>query len=154
MRLSVASLLVLLATFSYGQEIQYGIFCRQNPVGDYSVKTIIVLSPDNTFEYEFTGHMIYEKANGTFSVSKDNVIKLNYDTSDLKDQNKKEVINMAPKMMKYENNRLYEIAENGRSIKSKRLLSRHRRFYLFGDYSRRQNVFLEKVNERSVCNLL
>jgi hypothetical protein len=152
MRLSVTSLLVLLAILTtYGQKIEYGIFCRQNPVGDYSVKTIIVLRPDHTFEYEFTGHMIYEKANGTFSVSRENAIKLNYDTLGLKDQNEKEMIDMAPKVMKYENDRLYEITENGRVIKSKRLLSRHKRFYLFGDYSRRQNVFLEKVNDRSAC---
>jgi len=152
MRLVVASILILLSTFSFGQEIQYGIFCRQNPVGDYSVKTIIILKPDRTFEYKFTGHMIYEKAGGTFSVSEGNVIKFSYDTSSLKDQNKKEIIDMAPKVMKYENDRLYEIAQNGRSIKSRRLLSKHRRFYLFGDYSRRQSVFLEKVNDnRSGC---
>lgn len=151
MRLSVASLLVLLATFSCGQDIQYGIFCRQNPAGDYSVKTIIVLSPDHTFVYEFTGHMIYEKANGTFSVMKGNIIKLNYDTSALKDQNELEMIDMAPKAMKYKNNRLYEVAENGRMIKSRRLLSKHRRFYLFGDYSRRKKVFLKKENDRSAC---
>jgi hypothetical protein len=151
MRLSVTSLLVLLVTLSYGQEIEYGIFCRQNPVGDYSVKTIIILKPDRTFEYEFTGHMIYEKTGGTFSVSEGNVIKFSYDTSGLNDQNEKEMIDMAPKIMKYKNERLYEISENGRPIKSKRLLSRHRRFYLFGGYYRRQNVFLEKVSDRSAC---
>jgi hypothetical protein len=151
MRLTVTSLLVLLAILTYGQKIEYGIFCRLNAAGDYSVKTIIILKPDHTFEYELISHMIYEKANGTFSVSRDNAIKLNYDTLGLKDQNEKEMIDMAPKVMKYENDRLYEIAENGRVIKSKKLLSRHRRFYLFGDYSRRQRVFLEKVNDRSAC---
>jgi hypothetical protein len=151
MRLSITSLLVLLSILSYGQEIKYGIFCRLNAAGDYSVKTIIILKPDHTFEYEFTGHMLNEKANGTFSVSRDNAIKLNYDTLGLKDQNEKEMIDMAPKVMKCENDRLYEMAENGRVIKSKRLLSRHRSFYLFGDYSRRQKVFLEKVNDRSTC---
>ncbi|MDQ3395633.1 MAG: hypothetical protein M3512_16205 [Bacteroidota bacterium] len=151
MRSVVSVILVLLATFSYGQEVKYGVFCRQNPVGDYSVETIIILKPDQTFEYEFTEHMIYEKAKGTFSVNKDVVIKFNYDTSGLKDQNEREMIDMLPKVMKYENNRLYEITENGRKIKSKRLLSKHRRFYLFGDYSRCQNVFLEKVDDRSTC---
>lgn len=109
MRLSIASLLVLLATFSYGQEIEYGIFCRENPAGEYSVETIIILKPDHTFEYQLTGHWIYEKAIGTFSVSKDNIIKFSYDTSGLKDQNEKETIDMALKIMKYKNGRLYEI---------------------------------------------
>jgi hypothetical protein len=84
-------------------------------------------------------------------VSKNNVINLSYDTSGLKDQNEKEMIDMGPKVMKYENRRLYEIDEDGKAIKTKRLLSRYRRFYLLGSNSRRNNVFLEKKDDISRC---
>ncbi len=151
MRLVFASVITLLAVVSYGQEIEYGIFCRQNAAGDYSVKTVIILNADQTFEYEFTGHMIRDKAKGTFSVSKNSVIKLSYDTSGLKDQNEKEIIDMAPKVMNYENGRLYEVDKNGKAIKTKRLLSRYRRFYLLGSYSRRKDVFLEKKDGKKPC---
>lgn len=151
MRLEITSILLLVVTFSYGQEIKYGFFCRQNSVGDHSVKTAIILNADQTFEYEFTGHMVHNVAKGTFSVSKNNIIKLRYYKLDVKDQNYEQVIEMVPKVMKYEADRLYEIDEKGKAIKTKRLLSRHRRFYFFGNYSRRRPIFLERVNDITTC---
>lgn len=143
MRLIVATILILIARISCGQEFEYGIFCRENSVGDYSIKSMIILKNDHTFRYEFTGHMISDEAKGTFSVGDDNIVKFRYDTTGM-DQNEREAIATAPKVMKYKNDRLYELDEKGRVIKSKRLLSKHRRFYLFGEYSRRKNVFLKR----------
>lgn len=137
--------MTFLAITSLGQEIKIGTFSRQNPAGDYSVTTTITLKTDNRFTYEFSGHMIREKAEGSYQTNTDDrVIILTYDTANQKDINYRNTVDMAPKKYKYKNDRLYEIDKNGRPIKSSRLLSRHRRFYIFGDFSRRRKVFLEK----------
>jgi hypothetical protein len=144
-RIFVTTLLTLLTVMLRGQEITYGTFSRQNIAGDYSVTTTIILKADNKFSYEFIGHMVHDKADGTFLLNKDNVIKFTYDTPKRNDQNSRATVDMAPKVMKYRDARLYEIEDKGRLIKSRRLSSGHRRFYLFGDFTRRRKVFLEKV---------
>jgi hypothetical protein len=146
MRLTITTLLTFLTIISRGQEIKLGTFNRQNAAGDYSVRTTIIFKTYNRFTYEFSGHMIQEKAEGSFQINKDDrVIVLTYDTVNQKDINYRNTIDMAPKKFKYKNDRLYEIGDNGRPIKSRRLLSRHRRFYIFGDFSRRRKVFLKRV---------
>ncbi len=128
-----------------GQENTYGTFSRQNIAGDYSVTTTIILKADNKFNYEFNGHMVHDKAEGNFFVDTGNVIIFIYDTTKRNDQNYRTTIDTAPKAMKYKDARLYEIDDKGRLVKSRRLSSRHRRFYLFGDFTRMRKVFLEKV---------
>jgi hypothetical protein len=138
--------LAFFTILSRGQEIRPGKFSRQNPAGDYSVTTTITLKTDNRFTYELLGHMIQEKADGSFQTSTDDrIIILTYDTINQKDINYSNTVDMAPKKFKYKNDRLYEIGDNGRPIKSRRLLSKHRRFYFFGDFSRRRKVFLKRV---------
>ena len=147
MRLSITTFLTLLTIISRGQEIRLGTFSRQNVAGDYSVATTITLKTDNRFTYEFWGHMIQEKADGSFQTNTDDrIIILTYDTVNQKDINYRNAVDMAPKKFIYKKDRLYEISDNGRPIKSRRLLSRHRRFYIFGDFSRRRKVFLERVS--------
>ena len=152
MRIFATTLLTLLTVMLRGQEITYGTFSRQNIAGDYSVTTTITLMADNKFSYEFIGHMVHDKADGTFLVNKDNVIKFIYDTSKRNDQNYLATIDMAPKAMKFKDARLYDIDDKGRVIKSRRISSRHRRFYLFGDFTRRRKVFLEKVVKTTGAN--
>ncbi len=145
MRLYITTLLAFFTILSRGQEIRPGK-SRQNPAGDYSVTTTITLKTDNRFTYELLGHMIQEKADGSFQTSTDDrIIILTYDTINQKDINYSNTVDMAPKKFKYKNDRLYEIGDNGRPIKSRRLLSKHRRFYFFGDFSRRRKVFLKRV---------
>ena len=145
MSIFVTALLTFSTVMLYGQEITNGTFSRENIAGDYSVTTTVTLKADNRFSYEFIGHMVQDKADGTFLVSKDNVITFTYDTSKRNDKNYQATIDMAPKAMKYKGARLYEIDDKGRLVRSRRLSSGHRRFYLFGDYTRRRKVFLEKV---------
>ena len=145
MRIFATTILTLLTVMLRGQEISYGTFSRQNIAGDYSVTTTITLMADNKFSYEFIGHMFHDKADGTFLVNEDNIIKFTYDTSKRNDENYRATIDMAPKVLKSRDARLYEIDDKGRLIKSRRLSSKHRRFYLFGDFTRRRKVFLEKV---------
>ncbi len=145
MRIFATTLLTLLTIMLRGQEITYGTFSRQNIAGDYSVTTTITLKADNKFIYEFNGHMVHDNADGNFFVDTDNVIIFIYDTTKRNDQNYRATIDTAPKVMKYKDARLYEIDDKGRLVKSRRLSSGHRRFYLFGDFTRRRKVFLEKV---------
>jgi len=145
MKIFAATLLTLLTAILRAQEITYGTFSRQNIAGDYSVTTTITLKADNKFSYEFIGHMVYDKLDGTFLVNNDNVIKFTYNFSKGNDQNYRYTIDVAPKVMKYKNERLYEIDDKGRLIKSRRFACRHRRFYLFGDFTRKRKAFLEKV---------
>ena len=148
MKLCIAILLTLFSILSRGQNISPGTFTRQNPAGDYSVATTITLKSGDRFIYEFSGHMIQEKAEGSFRTSpNDGIIVLTYDTANLNDRNYRNAVNAAPKKYKYAKDRLYEIGANGRPIKSQRLVSNHRRFYIFGDYSRRRKVFLQRVGE-------
>jgi len=146
MRLVITTFLTLLTILSRGQEIRLGTFSRQNATGDYSVTTTITLKTDNRFTYEFSEHLIQEKAEGSFQTTHEGVIVLTYDTANHKDVNYRNTLNMAPKKFRYDNDRLYELSDNGRPIKSRRLLSNHRRFYIFGDYSRLRKVFLERVS--------
>src|SRR4026207_2368055 len=124
MRLFITTLLTLLTVISRGQEIRLGTFSRQNAAGEYSATTTITLKTDNRFTYEFSGHMIQETMEGSFRTNTgDRVIILTYDTTNQKDLNYS--VDMAPKEFKYRNDRLYEIGDNGRPIKSRRLVSRH-----------------------------
>jgi hypothetical protein len=145
MRLYIATLLILLTTLLHAQQFNAGTFSRQNPNAGYSVKETITLKADNTFSYEFDGHMIYEKAGGSFSMNTDHVITLAYDTLNQSDQNYREAIDMAPKKLKYTGSRLYGINKHGRKIKSTMVPSMHRRFYIFGDYWRKRKAFLKRV---------
>ena len=147
MRLFITTLLTLLTVISRGQEIRLGTFRRQNAAIEYSVMTTITLKADGRFTYEFSGHMIQERAEGSFRTNTDDkVITLTYDTLNQNDINYRNTVEMAPKKFKYNNDRLYEMDGRGRPIKSRRLLSRHRRFYIFGDFSRRRKVFLERFS--------
>jgi hypothetical protein len=152
MRMSIIYTLMLLGIPSFGQEINYGTFCRANPVAEYSIKRIIVLKAAQTFDYEFIGHMIHVKASGNFTIDKNNIISFRYTVPGSNDNNDSANIDMAPKKMKYRDNRLYDVDKKGKVIKVSRLVSTHRRFYVFGDYSRRRLVFLKREDDVNSCN--
>jgi len=151
MRLFFIIIFIFFIDFAHSQSIEFGNFCRLNSAGDYSVRTSIVLKNDGTFEYTFTSHLFNDKLNGTFSVKENNLIRLFYDTLAKGDINNKELIEMSPKLFQYKKNRLYEVDEHGKLIKSKRLLSNYRRFYFFGNYSRRKKVYLKRVVALDLC---
>jgi hypothetical protein len=142
MRLYIATLLILLTTLLRAQQFNPGTFSREYPNDEYSVKVTITLKADHRFSYEFAGHMIYEKAEGSFSMSADHVITLLYDT--LNHRSRLD-LDLAPKKLKYSGDRLYEMNAHGRKIKSAMVLSTQKRFYIFGDYRQRRKVFLKRV---------
>jgi hypothetical protein len=121
MKLFITTLLILLTIISRGQEIGLGIFSRRNVAGDYSVTTTVTLKTDNRFTYNFSGHMAQVQLEGSYRTNADDgVILLTYDTTNQNDLNYRNSVNMAPKAFRYQNNRLYEIDDNGRLVKSRR----------------------------------
>ena len=142
--------LTLTTFISNGQSKIFGQYCRHNPVADHGITTIVSLNEDSTFNYEFIGHMTHEKAKGKYYVTKDNTILLNYDTLS-SDDFMTMTLEIAPKIMTFKNDKLFELDKRGHLIRSKRLLSFHRRFYLFGDYSRRRKVYLIRESNKYQC---
>lgn len=142
-----AILLIFKSLLSWGQEMELGRYTRQNKGGDYPTTTTLKIGPEQTFQYECKGHMFYDKAAGSYVISPNKVITLNYDSTQLNDPNYRSVVAGAPKKFQYKNGRLYEVSDKGRLIKTRRLLSNHRRFYVFGEFSRRRKVFLERTDD-------
>ena len=74
-------LLIFKSFLSWGQEIKLGKYSRQNKDGDYAMTTTLELGPEQTFQFECKGHMFYDKAAGTYVISPNKVITLNYDST-------------------------------------------------------------------------
>jgi hypothetical protein len=125
----------------------FGIYCRINKAGDYSVSTMIELKRDYTFIYKFQGHMVNDEFYGTYRVDSDNKIYFTYDTLNLREY-EKEILVSTPKVMKFKNEKLF-FFNNNKVHKKTRMLSNQRRFLLFGEYSRRRKTYLLKQTNRN-----
>jgi len=126
----------------------FGKYCRSNPVADYGITTIIHLNTDSTFKYELIGHMIYDKARGQFKTTQGNIIAFQYDTSTIDEL----VVEHAPKRMVLKGEKLFELDKEGHLVRSKRLLSFQRRFFFFGERSRKRKVYLVKESDSHQCS--
>lgn len=148
MRQRLLLLFTLLTVISFGQDLKPETISRTNPVGDYSVTTTINIKSDNRFAYEFSGHMIHGKAEGSYQANANNhVLILTYDIAPKNDINYRNTMDMAPKAFKYRQNRLYEMRDYGRPIKRAKIVSRHRRFFIVGNFWKRKNVSLKRVRK-------
>ncbi|HEV8515186.1 MAG TPA: hypothetical protein VGQ59_18015 [Cyclobacteriaceae bacterium] len=143
--------LVLTTVYGKGQNRIFGRYCRGVLVADYRIKTVIDLNSDSTFNYEIVGHTIQETTWGNYSMSNDNFIELTFPPLESGEFVKLE-LDRSNRKLKFKNDKLFELNRKGHIIRAKRLPSLHRRFYLFGDYTRKRKVYLIRESNKDQCN--
>lgn len=149
----VLNLILILLTSSslLGQEKIFGEY-KSNVADLGFFVTTLKLNSDFTFEYTFSGDLIFQDGSGTFEVNERNEIFLKFiDYPKSEEQIEKSLVGgnqkIEDKKFKYKNGKLYFFHVNGHLVKKGKVYSKRKKYLFWGErYLTKRRIFLRKVN--------